>query len=169
MTKKIEFKVGDTVVYPSHGVGEITAEEIQMIGGMELKVFVISLKKDKVTLRVPVSRADAAGLRHLSTKDSLEGVVSTLQSRAKSSKGMWSRRAQEYEAKINSGVVVAIAEVVRDLHKNVDDPDRSYSERVIYEAALSRLATEYAAIKDIDLDKATDYITEVLKEKVEAA
>jgi len=165
MAENFSFNIGDRVVYPSHGVGVITAEESQQIGGQTINVFVISLSKDNMTLRVPVKRAEAVGLRPLSHKDYLNKVFSTLSARARTSKGMWSRRAQEYETKINSGDIISIAEVVRDLHKNVDDPDRSYSERIIYESALNRLAGEYAAIEIIEADKATKYIIEFLNEK----
>lgn len=169
MSDEIVFKVGDRVVYPAHGVGEITAEETQIIGGMELKVFVISLFKEKMTLRVPVKRAQVAGLRQLCSKGIIQQMISTLQARPKTSKGMWSRRAQEYEGKINSGDVLSIAEVVRDLHKNAEDPDRSYSERVIYESALNRLAGEYAAVEGIESVQALEILNELLKEKEEAA
>jgi CarD family transcriptional regulator len=165
MAENFNFNIGDRVVYPSHGVGIIIAEESQQIGGQIINVFVISLSKDNMTLRVPVKRAEAVGLRPLSHKDYLNKVFSTLSSRAKTSKGMWSRRAQEYETKINSGDIISIAEVVRDLHKNVDDPDRSYSERIIYESALNRLAGEYAAIEVIEAEKASKLITEFLNEK----
>ena len=156
------FKVGDTVVYPSHGVGQITSEETQIIGGNQISVFVISLDKDKLTLRVPIKRADAVGLRQLCSKEHISKMVFTLKSKPKSAKGMWSKRAQEYEAKINSGDVVQIAEVVRDLYKNVDDPDRSYSERVIYESALNRLAGEYAAVELVNLIFAIEQINKIL-------
>lgn len=169
MNEKYLFNVGDRVVYPSHGVGIITSEESQTIGGQIINVFVISLTKDNVTLRIPVKRAEAVGLRPLNHKDFLEKVFSTLNSRARTSKGMWSRRAQEYEAKINSGDILSIAEVVRDLHKNVDDPERSYSERIIYESALNRLSGEFAAIEKIETDKASQVLTEFLNEKEVAA
>ncbi len=148
------FQIGDKVVYPSHGVGEIVGEETQVVGGSELRVFIISLSKDKMTLRVPVKRATNAGLRPLSSKDALSSVFKVLQKKSKTSKGMWSKRAQEYELKINSGDINLLAEVVRDLHKNADDPDRSYSERVIYEAALNRLAGELAEVKEITFEAA---------------
>lgn len=164
-TKNIAFKVGDRVVYPSHGVGEIIGEEAQIIGGHELSVYVISFQKEKMTLRVPVKRAMSIGLRQLSSRDDVQKMLAILQGRAKSGKGMWSRRAQEYENKINSGDLASIAEVVRDLHKNVDDPDRSYSERVIYESALNRLAGEFAAIENIDLKQASDHLLNLLGEK----
>ena len=162
------FKVGDIVVYPSHGVGKITGEETQVIAGIEMKLYVISFDKDKMILRVPKTRAEKAGLRHLSSSDDFQKALITLQSKAKVSKGMWSKRAQEYETKINSGNVLAIAEVLRDLHKNIDDPNRSYSEQMIYKSALQRLAHEFAAAANTDTDKASVQILEILDEgKVE--
>jgi CarD family transcriptional regulator len=163
MSNKVAFKIGDQVVYPAHGVGEIINEETQTIGGMEIKVFLISFIKEKMILRIPVNRATASGLRPLSSQEDIIKVISILQSRARVSKGMWSRRAAEYENKINSGDITSLAEVVRDLHKNVDDPDRSYSERVIYESALSRLASEFAALKNIDQKQAAERLVDELR------
>lgn len=162
MAKKAQFKVDDYVVYPTHGVGKIVDEETQTIGGMELRVFVISFDKDKMTLRVPVSRAESAGLRHISSAEDISKVLGTLKGKAKKSRGMWSRRAQEYEAKINSGDLVSIAEVVRDLHRNVDQSERSYSERIIYESALGRLVGELAAAKSIDSKSAEVELLQML-------
>jgi CarD family transcriptional regulator len=164
-----KFKVGDQVVYPSHGVGEIIGEEVQMIGSMELRVFIISMHKENMTLRVPVKRAESIGLRLLCSVDKFLSAFETLQKKSKSSKGMWSKRAQEYELKINSGDVNSLAEVVRDLHQNCSDPDRSYSERIIYEAALNRFASEYAAVKGITMDKAITIVTNSIYEKDFAA
>jgi len=163
------YKVGVHVVYPTHGVGRIVAEETQMIGDVELRMLVIAFEKDKMTLRVPVHRATAAGLRPVSTNDRMKKVFITLKSRARTSRGMWSRRAQEYEAKINSGNIIAIAEVVRDLHQNVDLSERSYSERMIYESALSRLVGELAAAEGTDHKTATDKLMKLLRAKVAAA
>ena len=163
--KKLEFKVGNYVVYPTHGVGKITAEETQKIGDIALKVFVISFEKDKMTLRVPVTRATAAGLRNISCSDQIEKAFTTLKGKARTSKGMWSRRAQEYETKINSGNLISIAEVVRDLHKNVDQAERSYSERMIYETALGRLVGEVAAAEKLDAKAATDKLLKVLRQQ----
>lgn len=165
MSKEASFTVNDYVVYPAHGVGMIVGEETQTIGGMELQVFVISFIKEKMILRVPVKRAAAAGLRSLSTKEDVDKVICILQGRAKLGRGMWSRRAQEYEGKINSGNIISIAEVVRDLHRNVDDPDRSYSERVIYESALGRLAGEFAVVESIDTKQAEEILVDTLREK----
>ena len=156
------FRPGDAVVYPSHGVGTICAEESQVISGVEMKLYVITFDKDKMTLRVPKNRAEKAGLRHLSTGDELKKALKTLQGRAKISKGMWSKRAQEYETKINSGSINLIAEVIRDLHRNIDDPARSYSERMIYESALQRLANEYAVSEKIDIVTANSKLKQML-------
>jgi len=167
MTKQLEFKVGEKVVYPSHGVGEITAIESQTISGFELQVYVISFTQDKMTLRVPVNRASSSGLRSLADKGDIEKIYNTLKGKAKQGNRMWSRRAQEYEDKINSGDLLAVAEVVRDLFKNVDT-DRSYSERTIYEAALNRLATEIAILEDLNKEDAASKLIELLKEKLAA-
>lgn len=166
---KALYKVGNHVVYPTHGVGRIMAEETQMIGDVELRMLVIAFEKDKMTLRVPVHRATAAGLRPVSTTDQMKKVFLTLKGRARTSRGMWSRRAQEYEAKINSGNILSIAEVVRDLHQNVDQSERSYSERMIYESALSRLVGELAAAEATDHKVATDKLMKLLRAKVAAA
>jgi CarD family transcriptional regulator len=163
MSDVAEFKVGGKVVYPAHGVGRIVSEESQIVAGHELKLFVIDFAKDKMTLRVPVSRAKASGLRVLSNDNDVKKAVSILKGRARPGRGMWSRRAKEYEDKINSGNITNIAEVVRDLHKNVDDPDRSYSERVIYESALGRLAGEFAAVNEVSTEEATDNLITILK------
>jgi CarD family transcriptional regulator len=165
MPETNEFKVGGKVVYPAHGVGIIMSEEHQVIAGHEVSMFVIDFTKDKMTLRVPVKRAAASGLRVLSNDNDVKKAISILKGRAKPGRGMWSRRAKEYEDKINSGNIIFIAEVVRDLHKNVDDPDRSYSERVIYESALGRLAGEYAAVQDINTEDATENLVKILKSR----
>ena len=169
MLSSESFKIGDQVVYPAHGVGEIIGEEVQKVGGMELKVFIISLLKEKMTLRVPVKRASTAGLRLLCSLDILKNAFTVLQEKSKTPKGMWSKRAQEYELKINSGDVKSLAEVIRDLYKNSEDPNRSYSERVIYEAALNRLASEWAAVKRIPFENAITFLNDFLQEKEFAA
>jgi CarD family transcriptional regulator len=167
VTKTLEFKVGDKVVYPSHGVGEILAVETQSISGFDLQVYVISFTQDKMTLRVPVTRAAASGLRALMDITDVSKVYSTLKGKPKQGNRMWSRRAQEYETKINSGDLVAVAEVVRDLYKNVDS-DRSYSERTIYESALNRLASEIAVLEEINKESAISKLVEFLREKIAA-
>jgi len=169
VSPKMLYKVGNHVVYPTHGVGKIMAEETQMIGDIELRMLVISFEKDKMTLRVPVSRATAAGLRPVSSLEQMKKVFITLKTRARTSRGMWSRRAQEYETKINSGNIHSIAEVVRDLHQNVDQSERSYSERMIYESALARLVGELAACEGTDTKAATDKLMKLLRAKVAAA
>jgi len=152
-------------VYPTHGVGKILGLEVEKIGDYELKVFVIAFEKDKMTLRVPVGRAEAAGLRSISPADQITKAITTLKGRAKIARGMWSRRAQEYEAKINSGNLIQIAEVVRDLHKNVDQSERSYSERMIYETAMHRLCGEVAASERVDIKDAQDKLLKVLRKQ----
>ncbi|WP_142849330.1 CarD family transcriptional regulator [Telmatospirillum sp. J64-1] len=162
MSSDLTFTAGDYVVYPTHGVGQVTAIEQQQIAGMEVKLFVISFDRDRMTLRVPISKAHKSGLRRLSSSSVMEQALSTLKGRARVKRTMWSRRAQEYEAKINSGDPIAIAEVVRDLHRNANQPDQSYSERQIYEAALERLAAELAAVESIDADAATQKLEKLL-------
>lgn len=162
---KQSFRVNDYVVYPTHGVGRIVAKETETIGEYQLSVFVIDFEKDKMKLRVPVHRAEAAGLRGICGSDEMSRALNTLKGRAKAARGMWSRRAQEYEAKINSGNIVFIAEVVRDLHKNVDQSERSYSERMIYETALNRLIGEVAASDKIDSKSAHEKLLKVLKKQ----
>ena len=148
--KKHEFKGGDFVVYPTHGVGRIQRIDEQEIAGLKLELFVIAFEKDKMILRVPTTKAKAVGMRKLSTPDVVATALNTLKGRARIKRTMWSRRAQEYEAKINSGDLVSIAEVVRDLHRATGQPEQSYSERQLYEAALARMAREVAAIERID-------------------
>jgi len=163
MTVLSEFSIGDMVVYPSHGVGKIVDEEIQNIAGTEIKLYVISLKKGEMTLRVPIKRVNDSGLRLLSSVDDIEKALNILASKPKLSKGMWSKRSQEYETKINSGGILSIAEVVRDLYKNVEDPERSYSERIIYESALNRLTSEYSIVMDVDYKEAEVKLLDLLK------
>jgi len=159
----IDFTAGDYVVYPTHGVGRVDAIEQQTIAGQELRLIVIRFDKEKMTLRVPIEKAKASGLRKLSSQQQMGIALSTLKGRSRTSRAMWSRRAQEYEAKINSGDPVSIAEVLRDLHRNAGQPDQSYSERQIYEAALDRLARELAAVEQIDRDAATQRLEDMLK------
>lgn len=151
---EILFNEDQKVVYPAHGVGTICGIETQSVSGIELTAYVVKFDRDKMTLRVPLKRAKSSGLRSICSGQQLDKVERVLKARAKVSRGMWSRRAKEYETKINSGDIVFLAEVVRDLHKNVDDPDRSYSERIIYENALDRLAGEISAVREITLDDA---------------
>jgi CarD family transcriptional regulator len=162
MAKEASFKAGDHVVYPTHGVGVVKGIETEKIGGQELQLIVVTFERDRMTLRVPKDKMKSSGLRRLSTRKVIESAMTTLKGRAKVKRTMWSRRAQEYEAKINSGDPVSIAEVVRDLHRNVGQPDQSFSERQIYEAALERLASEVAAVESIDMEKATAKLETVL-------
>jgi CarD family transcriptional regulator len=149
-TKKNEFRPNDFVVYPAHGVGRIISIEEQEVAGFKLELFVISFEKDKMTLRVPTHKATKVGMRSLSSPDVVAHAMKTLRGKAKIKKAMWSRRAQEYEQKINSGDLIAIAEVVRDLHRADDQREQSYSERQLYEAALERLTREIAAVAGND-------------------
>jgi len=162
MSDESSFIQGDYVVYPTHGVGKVVAIELQRIAGHELQLFVITFDRDRMTLRVPVAKAQKSGLRRLSNTNVMETALSTLRGRARVKRSMWSRRAQEYEAKINSGDPVSIAEVVRDLHRNANQPDQSYSERQIYEAALERLAAELAAVEQIDPATAAQKLEKLL-------
>ena len=152
--RKLDFKTNDHVVYPTHGVGRITHVEEQEVAGLKLELFVITFDKDKMTLRVPTAKAKAVGMRKLSSPDIVATALNTLKGRARIKRTMWSRRAQEYEAKINSGDLVSIAEVVRDLHRASGQPEQSYSERQLYESALDRMAREVAAIERIDREAA---------------
>lgn len=163
MGETLTFSEGDYVVYPTHGVGRVISIEKQSIAGLDLELFVITFDRDRMTLRVPVPKAKQSGLRSLSSSAVMENALSTLQSRAKTKRAMWSRRAQEYETKINSGDPVSIAEVVRDLHRNSNQPDQSYSERQIYEAALERLASELAAVERIETAMATQKLEKILQ------
>ncbi|MFN5589130.1 MAG: CarD family transcriptional regulator [Holosporales bacterium] len=159
---KVNFKAGDYVVYPTHGVGKITGLETQEISGTKLKLIVVQFDREKMTLRLPYHKAATAGLRHIYSRTKMDVALKTLKGKARVKKTMWSRRAQEYEAKINSGDPSSIAEVVRDLHKNSLLPDQSYSERQIYQAALDRLARELAAIEAIDETEATQKLETIL-------
>ena len=159
-----KFSVEDFVVYPAHGVGKIIGIETQTVVGMKLEVYVISFTQDKMTLRVPTQKAKSCGLRGLSGPRIVEESLRTLTGRARIKRAMWSRRAQEYEAKINSGDLVSIAEVTRDLFRPDDQPEQSYSERQIFEAASSRLARELAAMEKTDEPAALKKILAVLNE-----
>jgi CarD family transcriptional regulator len=163
--RKHEFKANDHVVYPTHGVGRITKVEEQEVAGYKLEVFVITFDKDKMTLRVPTAKAKAVGMRKLSSPDTVASALNTLKGRARIKRTMWSRRAQEYEAKINSGDLVAIAEVIRDLHRAGGQPEQSYSERQLYEAAVARMARELAAVERIDEQSAVKRLEGALLKK----
>jgi CarD family transcriptional regulator len=160
--RKPEFRPNDFVVYPAHGVGKIVSIEEREIAGMHLELFVVSFEKDKMTLRVPTDKATQVGMRGLSSPDIVSKALATLKGKARVKRAMWSRRAQEYEQKINSGDLLAIAEVVRDLHRSDDQREQSYSERQLYEAALERLTREVAAVSGLDEALAQKQVGEVL-------
>jgi len=160
---KLAFKAGEYVVYPTHGVGLVTGVEKETIAGQNLRLVVVTFDNDRMTLRVPTDKMDSSGLRKVSSKKIMDDAVTTLKGKAKVKRTMWSRRAQEYEAKINSGDPISIAEVVRDLFRNVGQPDQSFSERQIYEVALERLAGEFVAVDGVDKEKATEKIETVLQ------
>ncbi len=164
-SKKSEFRPNDYVVYPAHGVGQIVSIEEQEIAGIKLELFVISFEKDKMTLRVPTHKASEIGMRSLSSPDVVSQAMKTLKGKAKVKRAMWSRRAQEYEQKINSGDLISLAEVVRDLHRAEDQPEQSYSERQLYEAALERLTREVAAVESLDEQNAAQKVGSVLEAK----
>ena len=166
-TTNFEFKNGDFLVYPTHGVGKVQDIETTVYAGVELTAYVLFFEKEKMTLRVPVKRVEEVGLRKLGSTAEFEKVMIVLRAKPKTGRGMWSRRATEYGAKINSGNVELIAQVVRDLHKNVEDPDRSYSERMIYESAFDRLVGEYAAVNKLDTVKATEKLLVALNNRKE--
>ena len=165
----LAFEVGQSVVYPAHGVGKITSVEKQTVAGMDLEVYVVSFDQDKMILRVPTNRAEASGMRALAGSKLVEDALKTLGGRARIKRTMWSRRAQEYEAKINSGDLISIAEVVRDLHRGEDQPEQSYSERQLYESALDRMARELAAVENIEKGDAMEKLAESLAKKKVAA
>lgn len=168
-SKKLDFRPNEFVVYPAHGVGKIISIEEQEVAGLTLELFVISFEKDKMTLRVPTNKATEIGMRSLSSPDVVSRAMTTLKGKAKVKRAMWSRRAQEYEQKINSGDLIAIAEVVRDLHRTDDQREQSYSERQLYEAALERLTREIAAVADGDELAAAREVDEVLTSRAAAA
>jgi CarD family transcriptional regulator len=152
------FKTNEFIVYPAHGVGQIVRIEEQEVAGYKLELFVISFAKDKMTLRVPTSKAASVGMRKLAGPDIVKKALETLKGRARIKRTMWSRRAQEYEAKINSGDLIQIAEVVRDLFRSESQPEQSYSERQLYEAALDRMVRELSAVEDVTETEAAKMI-----------
>ena len=160
--KKLKFKPNEFVVYPAHGVGKIVEVEEQEIAGASLELYVIDFEKEKMTLKVPLAKAESVGMRKLSDKDLVEKALKVLKGRARIKRTMWSRRAQEYEAKINSGDLISIAEVVRDLFRSEPQPEQSYSERQLYEQALDRMAREVAAVRKSDDAAAVSDIEGVL-------
>jgi CarD family transcriptional regulator len=149
VTQRLGFKTGEFIVYPSHGVGQITDIEEQEVAGISLELFVINFEQDKMTLRVPTAKSESVGMRKLSDTAYVERSLKTIRGKARVKRTMWSRRAQEYEAKINSGDLISISEVVRDLYRSDAQPEQSYSERQLYEAALDRMSRELAAINKL--------------------
>jgi CarD family transcriptional regulator len=162
--KALSFDVGDYVVYPKHGVGRVIELQSTDIAGMRLELYVLRFEKEKMTLRVPTNKAESVGMRKLSSDKTMQEALATLKGKPKVKRTMWSRRAQEYEAKINSGDLVSIAEVTRDLFRADDQPEQSYSERQIFEAASSRLARELAAMEALEEPRALDKILDILNQ-----
>ncbi|MFM2200579.1 MAG: hypothetical protein RL769_634, partial [Pseudomonadota bacterium] len=160
------FQAGDFAVYPSHGVGKITEIQNNIIAGQQFPCYLMFFDKDKLTIKIPVNNAEKIGLRRIVTKSQMEEVLSILRSGIKKLKGMWSRRAQEYETKINSGDIFLLAEVLRDLTRDIEDSERSYSERIIYETAIFRLASEYSIIFNTDIESAKEKIINIAKDKI---
>jgi CarD family transcriptional regulator len=161
-TPKAPFKTGEFIVYPAHGVGRIVGLETQEVAGIKLDLFVVSFIKDKMTLRVPVMKATSVGMRKLADAPTVKRALETVRGRARIKRTMWSRRAQEYEAKINSGDLISIAEVVRDLYRSENQPEQSYSERQLYEAALDRMSREISSVNRISETEAIRQIEQNL-------
>ncbi|MBN9022907.1 MAG: CarD family transcriptional regulator [Rhizobiales bacterium] len=159
---KTDFKTGEYIVYPAHGVGRIVGIDAQEVAGLKLDLFVISFLKDKMTLRVPTTKATAVGMRKLADPNTVKRALETVRGRARVKRTMWSRRAQEYEAKINSGDLISIAEVVRDLFRSENQPEQSYSERQLYEAALDRMSREISSVNRISETEAIRQIEQNL-------
>ena len=159
---KVNLKTGDYVVYPTHGVGQVQGIGEEIIAGQELELVVVTFDNERMTLRVPTNKLEASGLRPIVSAKEMDVALGVLTGRARVKRTMWSRRAQEYEAKINSGEPGQIAEVLRDLHRNVGQPDQSFSERQIYEVALDRLAAEVAAVDSTDLEQAIEKLSGIL-------
>jgi CarD family transcriptional regulator len=157
-----DFSTGDYVVYAAHGVGQIEGTEVQNIGGMDISLYVVAFEKDRMRLKIPMMKAQTAGLRKLSSADRMDDALETLKGKSRVRRTMWSRRAQEYETKINSGDPVAIAEVLRDLKRSDDESEQSYSERQIYQSALERVAREVAAVESIAEDAATEQLEDIM-------
>lgn len=162
---KQTFKVNDSVVYPAHGVGRIVSIEKQIIAGITNELFVLDFEQEKLKLKVPTAKAISSGMRALSDDAIVKKAIEVLKGRARIKRTMWSRRAQEYEAKINSGDIIAVAEVVRDLYRATDQPEQSYSERQLFEAAIDRLAREVAAVRKSDLSAALAALDASLQQK----
>jgi CarD family transcriptional regulator len=153
VAKKPSFKIGELVVYPAHGVGKITNVEEQEIAGIKLELYIVDFEKEKLRLKVPTNRAEQKGMRHLADRTMIEQAMKVIRGRARIKRTMWSRRAQEYDAKINSGDMIAVSEVIRDLYRSDRQPEQSYSERQLFEQALARFARELAAVRKVDEDQ----------------
>ena len=163
--KKYEFNIGETVVYPKHGVGEIMKIEFMEVSKVKNKFYVVKMEQAKLTIRVPLNKQDEVGLRKISSKKTIDEVFNVLKLKPKIRRIMWSRRAQEYDAKIYSGDPIKIAEVIRDLFRKNSQPDQSYSERQMFQIALERLAREVAAVEKTDYFQATEKIENTLRNK----
>lgn len=163
---KVSFKVGDYAVYPSHGVGKIVGIEKTSILGQDFSCYLMLFEREKLTIKIPMNSAEKIGLRTLISKSQMDEVFVILRSGVKKLKGMWSRRAQEYETKINSGDIILLAEVLRDLTRDIEDSERSYSERIIYETAIYRLASEYSVIYGVSFEEAKDKVIITAKDKL---
>src|SRR5690349_5831793 len=160
--QRLGFKTGEYIVYPAHGVGMITSIDEQEVAGLKLELFVISFEQDKLTLRVPTAKIKSVGMRKLAEEDVVKKSLDTVTGRARVKRTMWSRRAQEYEAKINSGDLIAISEVVRDLYRSDDQPEQSYSERQLFEQAMDRMSREIGAVNRLTLTEAVQLIEKQL-------
>ena len=167
--KKLAFKIGEQVVYPAHGVGRITAIEEQEIAGSKLELYIVDFEREKLRLKVPTNRAEQKGMRRLADRGLIEHAMKVIRGRARIKRTMWSRRAQEYDAKINSGDLIAVAEVVRDLYRSDRQPEQSYSERQLFEQALLRMARELAAVRKVDDDQSVKELSEFLAKNAKRA
>ncbi len=167
--KKPVFKMGELVVYPAHGVGRITSIEEQEIAGTKLELYIVDFEKEKLRLKVPTNRAEQKGMRHLADRSMIEQAMKVIRGRARIKRVMWSRRAQEYDAKINSGDMIAVAEVVRDLYRSDRQPEQSYSERQLFEQALARFARELAAVRKMDDDQCIKELEDFLARNAKRA
>ena len=167
--RKLAFKIGELVVYPAHGVGKITAVEEQEIAGSRLELYIVDFEREKLRLKVPTNRAEQKGMRRLADRGLIEHAMKVIRGRARIKRTMWSRRAQEYDAKINSGDLIAVAEVVRDLYRSDRQPEQSYSERQLFEQALLRMARELAAVRKVDDDQSVKELSEFLAKNAKRA
>jgi CarD family transcriptional regulator len=160
--RKPSFKVGELVVYPAHGVGKISNIEEQEIAGIKLELYIVDFEKEKLRLKVPTNRAEQKGMRQLADRSMIEAAMKVIRGRARIKRTMWSRRAQEYDAKINSGDMISVAEVIRDLYRSERQPEQSYSERQLFEQALARFARELAAVRKVDEDQCVKELEDYL-------